>query len=342
MKTIPLVRRVMLMPAVSYLSAEGIPIRRHLKRAGLSDPTEDNPETLIPLHQVCDFLWSVARHEGIDDLGFRMSGKQGVENLGLFGRLSRQALTIHESVVISRAIVSSFDSGLRIWLEHHGDQVRYCQQYVEDLQREQIIELVHVGLFNALSFAGYCSGADWDVDRVELASDPIDLSAYIPRLANVPVSFQQPFTSIWLSSSVMSAPLRPLDAAADKAVGEDERTSYLESGPASDPIGQLQQAMESVLDNPMLGLQFTASIIGMSARTLQRRLAEQETSFSRLLQDVRFRNAQRFLRVPEMPLKEIGKRLGYTDLPNFIRAFKRWTGVGPSEFRRLHYVGGQE
>jgi AraC-like DNA-binding protein len=37
-----------------------------------------------------------------------------------------------------------------------------------------------------------------------------------------------------------------------------------------------------------------------------------------------------------MPLKEIAKWLGYTELANFIRAFKRWTGVGPNEFRRLH------
>jgi len=38
-----------------------------------------------------------------------------------------------------------------------------------------------------------------------------------------------------------------------------------------------------------------------------------------------------------MLLTEIAGRLGYSDLPNFIRAFKRWTGVGPNEFRRLHY-----
>ena len=81
----------------------------------------------------------------------------------------------------------------------------------------------------------------------------------------------------------------------------------------------------------------TAAIIGMSPRTLQRQLAEEERSFSRLLQSVRFRVAQRLLRDSSMPLTEIASRLSYADLPNFIRAFKRWTGVGPNEFRKLHY-----
>ena len=91
-----------------------------------------------------------------------------------------------------------------------------------------------------------------------------------------------------------------------------------------------------------MSLGLTAAIIGASARTLQRRLAERGLSFSRVLQGVRFRNAQELLRDPRLPLTEIAKRLGYTDPANFIRAFKRWTGVGPSEFRRLQYEDGDK
>jgi len=43
-----------------------------------------------------------------------------------------------------------------------------------------------------------------------------------------------------------------------------------------------------------------------------------------------------------MPLTEIAKRLGYTDPANFVRAFKRWTGICPSAFRQLHYTDGHE
>jgi AraC-like DNA-binding protein len=97
--------------------------------------------------------------------------------------------------------------------------------------------------------------------------------------------------------------------------------------------------IESVIYQSEINLQLTAAIIGTSPRTLQRRLAEHDQSFSRLLQSVRFRTAQRLLRDCNMPIVEIARRLGYADSANFIRAFKRWSGFGPNQFRQLHYVG---
>jgi AraC-like DNA-binding protein len=195
---------------------------------------------------------------------------------------------------------------------------------------------------NAMSQAYDLVGSDWEVNRIDLASNPVDLTKHLPDLANVPIAFQQPFTSVWVNSSVMSAPVRLLDASARRLPDGEDRGAYLESGPSSDLVGQVEQVIESVFNHPRFNVRLAASVAGTSARTLQRRLSDQGTSFSRLLQAVRFGKAQRLLRDPEMPLKEIAKRLGYNDLANFMRAFKRWTGVGPSEFRRLQYEPGHE
>ena len=342
MEPIPLVRRAALIPAISYLTAEGVPVRRYLRHAGLSNRGSENLESLIPLHQVCHFLSFVAHSEGFADLGFRIAGHRGMENLGTYGRFVAQSLTIHDAIQNSRKLIASYNSGLQIWLEHHGDQVRYCQKYTKALPQERITEIVQLGLMNAMSQAYDLVGADWQVKRIELASDPIDLTKYFPALANVPIAFRQPFTSVWVHQSVMSAPVRRLDVPAHKLQDGEDLESYVESGPSSDPIGQLKQAIESVLDHPTVGVRLTASIIGTSARTLQRRLTDQDTSFSRLLQAIRFRTAHQLLEDPKMPLKEIASRLGYTDVANFIRAFKRWTGVGPSQYRRLHHEPERE
>ena len=82
-ESIPLFREVTLTPAISCVAEEGVSVERHLRRAGLSTPSPETIETLVPLHQVCDFLSSVARAEGICDLGLRIAGQQGIDHLGV-------------------------------------------------------------------------------------------------------------------------------------------------------------------------------------------------------------------------------------------------------------------
>jgi AraC-like DNA-binding protein len=341
MSQIPLIRRAVLVPAVACLAAEGAPVHRYLERAKLLVPSPDNLETLIPFYQFCDFLSSVARAEGMSDLGFRVAGHLGIESMGVYGRLIAQSLTLHDSIQTSIELISSYNSGQRIWLEYFGDQVRYRQKCVGNLPQDRITEVVHLGLANALGNARCLRGVDWRPSRIEVASDPVDLSLYFPGLSDLPVSFNHNQTSIWADRRELSTPLPAFDVVARPCAHGRDRAAYVKSGPASGFCGQLEQAIESVLGRPDLNLSFTAAIIGMSARTLQRRLAEHALPFSRLLQRVRFLNAQRLLSDARMRVGEIATRLGYTDAANFTRAFKRWTGIVPSEFRQLHYDGGR-
>mgnify|MGYP001549713048 CR=1 FL=1 len=292
---IPLVRKTALAPAISYLAAEGVQVGRYLRSAGLSISSPGDHETLIPLHQACSFLSTVARSEGIDDLGFRIAGHCGIESLGLFGRLIAQSLTLHDSIQTSIELISSYNSGQRIWLEYCGDQVCYRQKCVGNLRQDRITEVVHLGLANALGNARCLRGVDWRPSRIEVASDPVDLSLYFPGLSDLPVSFNHKQTSMWADRRELSAPLPAFDVVARPCAQGRDRAAYVKSGPASGFSGQLEQAIESVLGRPDLDLSFTAAIIGMSARTLQRRLAEHALPFSRLLQRVRFLNAQRLL-----------------------------------------------
>jgi AraC-like DNA-binding protein len=79
-----------------------------------------------------------------------------------------------------------------------------------------------------------------------------------------------------------------------------------------------------------------AKAAGMSVRSLQRQLAEEGLTYSRLVEQVRYDQAVTLLKRPDLKLIEIAADLGYTDSANFTRAFKRWTGVSPREFRAQH------
>jgi AraC-like DNA-binding protein len=76
-----------------------------------------------------------------------------------------------------------------------------------------------------------------------------------------------------------------------------------------------------------------ARSLNVSVRTLQRRLAQEQTSWSALLDEARHELALRFIGERQMPVKEATYVLGFSEPSNFTRAFKRWTGLSPTAYR---------
>lgn len=76
-----------------------------------------------------------------------------------------------------------------------------------------------------------------------------------------------------------------------------------------------------------------ARTLNLSERTLQRRLADEGSSYQQLLSDTRQQLAERYLDDGQLPAAEIALLLGYSEPSVFFRAFRNWTGVTPGEFR---------
>lgn len=83
-------------------------------------------------------------------------------------------------------------------------------------------------------------------------------------------------------------------------------------------------------------IQMVASELGMSDRTLQRRLADEGTSFKHLLTEVRHEQARDYLSDPSLDIKEVAFLIGYEDQNSFYRAFRLWEGDTPSNWRTQH------
>jgi AraC-like DNA-binding protein len=81
-------------------------------------------------------------------------------------------------------------------------------------------------------------------------------------------------------------------------------------------------------------IQFVAAEMGTSVRTLQRRLRATGLTYGDVVQEARCAAAQQLLKDRRRRIGEIARKLGYSDHAHFTRAFQRWTGVTPREFRR--------
>lgn len=81
------------------------------------------------------------------------------------------------------------------------------------------------------------------------------------------------------------------------------------------------------------GIEQVSRRIGLEPRTLQRRLRDQRQSFADLQAHVRYRMAMQLLETSGEDIERISERLGFSDRRSFTRAFQRWNGMTPSEFR---------
>ena len=93
--------------------------------------------------------------------------------------------------------------------------------------------------------------------------------------------------------------------------------------------------MASLLMTHSCSAENVAASLGMSERTLQRRLQSEGSSFRQVLERLRASLAVNYMREPQFRLTDVAEMLGYAELSVFSRGFKRWYGITPQAWRRL-------
>ena len=112
--------------------------------------------------------------------------------------------------------------------------------------------------------------------------------------------------------------------------------SSLQTIQAHDSIGErVKSVLKRSLPSGRPDVSYVARDLGMSERSLQRRITEQGTTFRHLLAESRQELGRRLLAVPDTSINEVAYLLGYQDVTAFHRAFKEWEGMPPARWRDL-------
>lgn len=137
-----------------------------------------------------------------------------------------------------------------------------------------------------------------------------------------------------LPDAALSAPLVSRDAALQAHLTSYGDLLLLERHPAEPGLVHLAEAaILTALPRAAPTLESTAAEVGVSPRTLRRRLAAEGLSFRHLLDDLRRMLARAYLADPEISLAEVAFLLGFAEQSSFTTAHRRWTGQSPSEAR---------
>lgn len=88
------------------------------------------------------------------------------------------------------------------------------------------------------------------------------------------------------------------------------------------------------LPNGKVGIEMIAREFNLSRRMMHRKLREENTSYRSILMDTRIKLAKQYLKDPSQNIEKISSLLGYTESSSFKRAFKRWVGMNPGQYRK--------
>ncbi len=120
--------------------------------------------------------------------------------------------------------------------------------------------------------------------------------------------------------------------------GAQLETELRERNTAAGVGEQVKNSLKHSMAGKRPTLEHIARELGMSARTLQRRLTDAGISFQEVVEDTRRELARHYLRQSAMELNEAAYLLGYEDSNSFFRAFHAWEGTSPGEWRTQHYA----
>ncbi|HIK17978.1 MAG TPA: AraC family transcriptional regulator ligand-binding domain-containing protein [Leptolyngbyaceae cyanobacterium M33_DOE_097] len=334
MNAIPLVRANVVLPVVKFLDQIRAPTEQFLRQSGLSVEALDHPEALIPLYCGFTFLETAARSEGIEHLGVLVSQQVQIADLGLFGKILSQSLTLYDLLhTVSALLTTTYNSGARAWITQQDDRIWFNHQFINhaDLNNQQA---QYFACLLYLKIIQLVVGTDWHPTDLHFQTSKLHGLEKIEAFFQSRVHFNQPNNAIGFHKSLLHLPLqRQVNDCLSFSQQEQVYENVQSSAPAPDFSGSLRQLIRSQLSSGEPDVALAAAAAGLSIRSFQRQLTEAGLSYSHLVDQVRFELAMAWLKDPSIQIVDIALNLGYTNPANFTRAFKRWAGITPRTFR---------
>ena len=275
-----------------------------------------------------------AAAEHLGDTCFGLDFGSGIDPLdaGLIGYVATSSAKLGEAIHNFVTYISVFSEGVRPRLEIEGQLAIFSLEVIDPdvRQRQQIYEF---GLTLAMNTTRFVMGRRLVPEWVEFGHDRRNDIDEFRRYFGAPVHFGMPRNAIILKRSHLDLRCRSADARLLRILKGYCEEILKQRPEKGDLKHDVEHLIATHLPSGAATKQRVARELGMSERTLARRLSDLGTSFAQILEEVRHQLAVRYLEEPDVRASEVSYLLGYSEPSAFNHAFRRWTGVSPSKFR---------
>ena len=313
----------------------GLDTDQILAAAGVDRATVQDPDGRIPTHQV-QALWRKAYELSDDpDLALHAIEVLPFGAYRVLDFLAWNAPTVGDALAKVSDYFPLINSEVRLPVSMGDGHVSFGVESPSnpDMITRPYAEYTLAAVFLRTRFNMH---EPYRLTRVEFSHQkPASIREH-ERIFNCPVTFGADACRMVIARAVWDTPrtgadpmlFSVLDTHAQKLLGQlPDDTSVL---------GRVREAIGSELRGGDPSLESIARRLAMSPRTLQRRLSEHDVVFNDVLDSMRFGAAKSYLAQGDIAGTEVAYLLGFAEQSSFNRAFKRWSGQTPSEYRRTN------
>lgn len=278
-------------------------------------------------------LWQdISRKTGNESIGIEAAERLPWGHFDVIDYLFATAADLGTALRRFERYFALISTGVAHTLEQHGDAVHLVRRYAPDCYT-RLLAPAEFALANVVIRLRLALGAQWCPRAVHFAAAAPSNAEAQRTLFGCPVLFDAEHSAIVMDTAVLALPMPQPDPELSRILERHAEQVVGQLVTESDVIACVKRAIMTGLQDADVSVAQTAQLLGMSVRTLQRRLQDTGKSFDDVHDSTRSELARRYLADPTLSIQETAHLLAFGDLRGFYRAFRRWQDCTPAEYR---------
>ncbi len=304
-----------------------------LERVGLDRKQLIEPNNFVQYQQLIELLEITAKELNLPYFGLELGRWQSLNILGSVGYLMGNCETLEMALKNLTKYYHIHQNSADLLLESGQDFVK-----LSFLVRSSLKVGVYHGADLALSVGvnllKQLTDDQIKLHRLELPhSCDANTSVYRQALGQIPV-FNCAHTALVFEKKYLKLAIKNSDKQLFSILSQ--QLGHPNESKRENICEHVEVLIKQYLLHEQFGVNLIAEKLSMSARSLQRHLAQYDTTFRELVDEVRCNLAHQYLTESSLSLSNISDILSFSNYSEFTRAFKRWYGMPPKDYRKSH------
>jgi AraC-like DNA-binding protein len=306
-----------------------------LHQAGLTEALIKDKNAEIGVANQIKFVELVAEALGDDLLGFHLAEDIDPREMGLLYYVAASADTMGDALRRAERYIKLQNEAVRFKVSA-GKSVRIRLQYT-GIARYTDVHQISAFISLLIKINRQLTGRELTPTHVRIMHKIPGDKSRLERYLDATIEDGADVDEVEFPGASWDLPLISADPHLHRLLVENCEAALARRHRTKTTLKvEVENEIATLLPHGQARHDVVAAKLGMSPRTLARRLSAEGSSFAAILDEIRSALAHRYLADRSLPISQIAWLIGYTEIGTFTRAFQRWTGMSPSAARAQH------